>query len=163
MLEDYAFSIFFGYFPFGGIWTRSFPELQWSSVLWCFFSVIGWQMFFSTMGFGVTENPGDIFFVKVTIILGFSNPFEVLLVKRAQTLGMRIVKTSSIKELSCPVNRNDMTVEGLGCFFSYGWGASQKIVEMQKKTNPTSGGKNMYWQSLELPCQISRCLSFIMT
>ena len=64
---------------------RTVPGASIDKFFWCFFSVIGWQMFFfSTMGFGVTGTPGDIFFVKITIILGFSNPF-VLLVKRPQT------------------------------------------------------------------------------
>jgi len=75
---------------------------------------------------------------------------------------MRTAKTPSIKE-GRPVNTNDMTVEGLGWFgginiFFIWMGSITKDCGDAEKTLPTGGG-----ESLELPCQISRCLSFIMT
>ena len=66
---------------------------------------------------------------------------------------MRIVKTPSIKELSCPVNTNDMTFEGLGwvggihIFFIW-MGSITKDSGDAETTLPTSGGKNLVLSKL---------------
>lgn len=107
--------------------------------LWCCF-FCNWlaDVFFQPWGFGVTGKPRWYFFVKIyPITFGVKQPLWSSFVKRPQTLGCELLKLPPSKR---DVQSTQMTWrlkvwDGLGVliFFSFGWGASQKIVEMQKK------------------------------